>query len=69
MFFLPKDLQRHIFSFDSTYHEYHKIVLQQISTYGIYKRIKDKSYLPCLKQHELKGNYKISHNNNTHLVF
>jgi len=67
MYFLPNDIQSHIFSFDSTYHNYYKNVMRQLSTYGYLKRY---SMNPtCLKNKDLKGSYVVSFSNSKHQLF
>ena len=69
MFFLPKDLQRHIFSYDSTYHQYYRIVMKQLSTYGSLKRNRNRTYSPCLKKSDLVGSYVVSFSNSKQQFF
>ena len=69
MFFLPKDLQTHIFSFDSTYHEHYRIVMKQLNTYGFLKRNRNRTYSPCLKHSDLVGSYVVSFSNSKQQIF
>lgn len=69
MYFLPKDLQRHIFSFDSTYHDHYRIVMKQLNTYGSLKRNRNGTYSSCLKKSDLVGSYVVSFSNSKQQLF
>ena len=50
MFFLPKDLQRYIFTFDSTYHEHYRIVMKQLKYLWFFKTEQKPNIFTMLKK-------------------
>ena len=60
---LPKEIQILIYTFDSTYHELLKLVIKQIHTFGIKKRIRNNLSSPCMKQTDLIGSHIIAFSN------
>lgn len=67
MFSLPIDIQRKIYLFDLTYYLHYNLVMKQLKNYGMMIRYAKKDN--CLKKKHLVGNYIISRENSSEIIF